>query len=284
MKISDAGPYNQRIDPHILTDARESLRRAGRLTFIERGTKWYHLIETPKTLILPRIDDLYNVQQLYTRQGFSNRLGQALEIAVYKTLCESGSTFLGRYPTLAAHGDDKIYQKDEPPGYLGANAIPDDRLLDFILFYGSERAGIECKNIREWIYPDRTEVKALIDKCLYLDCIPVLIARRVHFSTSAVLNKCGLITHQMLRQYIPSNEIVLAQKASDKNLLGYHDLRLGNDPDEGLKRFLNKNLPPLLISMRPKWEKYKDLLTKWVRNEITYSEFSGLARQRDEAK
>lgn len=31
MKIADAGPYGQRLNPHVITDAREALVKAGRV-------------------------------------------------------------------------------------------------------------------------------------------------------------------------------------------------------------------------------------------------------------
>jgi hypothetical protein len=47
-KISDAGPTNQRIDPHILTTARHSLTKRGEIVTINRGgVPWFHLEEAP---------------------------------------------------------------------------------------------------------------------------------------------------------------------------------------------------------------------------------------------
>jgi hypothetical protein len=60
--------------------------------------------------------------------------------------------------------------------------------LDFLVRHPTAGwAGIEAKNIREWVYPDRTEVKELLSKCTALDVVPVLIARRIHFSTFVVV-------------------------------------------------------------------------------------------------
>jgi hypothetical protein len=38
-------------------------------------------------------------------------------------------------------------------------------------------AGIEIKNIRQWVYPHQTIIKDLLLKCVELDVVPVLIAR-----------------------------------------------------------------------------------------------------------
>jgi hypothetical protein len=281
MKISDAGPYPQRIDPHILTEAREKLRKSGRIVTISEQTRWYHLAETPSDVVKRRLDELRPIQIQYNKAGFPARLGQALEIATFKALGETDTTFLGRFPRLSSHDDTRLYEKEEPPGYLGSRAIPDARRLDFIALYGGEnRAGIECKNIREWIYPDRSEIRDLIDKCLYLDCIPVLIARRIHPSTFFVLNRCGLIIHQTYSQILPWSEGELAAKARDKSLLSYHDLKVGSDPDPRLRKFIRTNLPTVLGAMRPKWLAFRDLLEQYARQNISYPEFAARVRRR----
>jgi hypothetical protein len=82
--------------------------------------------------------------------------------------------------------------------------IGGDRRLDFLVRHPTATAGwagIEAKNIRAWMYPDRKEVIDLLSKCLALDVVPVLIARRIQFST---LNACGVIVHQTYNQLFPT--------------------------------------------------------------------------------
>jgi hypothetical protein len=281
MKISDSGPNPMRIDPHILTDARENLRRARQIDTIPNvAGKWYFLTDFAKEKVAQRYAELAAVQGEFAKRNFNTRLGQTLELAIYRALEASNCDFLGRFPELADHGDHKLYKKDEPPNYIGVRRIPDDRQLDFLAHYADGWAGIECKNIREWLYPDRAEIRQLIDKCLYLDCIPVLIARRIHISTFFVFNKCGLIIHQMYNQLLPQADAELAAKAKDKALLGYHDIRLGNQPDARLLKFVLENLPQLVGTMRPRWEQYKDLLQAYARDGLVYTEFAARVRRR----
>ena len=55
-KIADAGPYNQRINPHLITEARNELIEAGDLQAINRkGSAWYALSDTPEDQIEPRL-------------------------------------------------------------------------------------------------------------------------------------------------------------------------------------------------------------------------------------
>ncbi|MEA2821501.1 MAG: hypothetical protein QOJ86_3505 [Bradyrhizobium sp.] len=136
------------------------------------------------------------------------------------------------------------------------------------------------QNIREWIYSDRPEVKQLIDKALYLDCVPVLIARRIHPSTFLLFNKCGLIIHQVYNQRLANCDAVLAAKAADKTMLGYFDIRVGNEPDNRLVKFLTVNLPSVLPASRAKFEAHKDLLTAYCHEGMPYEEFAARVRRR----
>jgi hypothetical protein len=64
-----------------------------------------------------------------------------------------------------------------------------------------------------------------------VDAVPVLIARRIPFVTFRLLSPCGFIIHQTYNQLLPQSESALAAQLREKTLLGYHDIRVGNDPD-----------------------------------------------------
>jgi hypothetical protein len=119
MKISDAGPYDQRINPHILTEARNQLLAEG-LIQVHRAAAhrppWYYLGNTLFADHAERYKELEAIQAAYSRNEFVMRLGQALEIAVYRALWTSGSIFFGSYPDLLTHDDSELYNKQEPPG------------------------------------------------------------------------------------------------------------------------------------------------------------------------
>ena len=76
-KISDSGPNNQRVEPLVSTQARNSLVKAGRIVPLKRGkTPWFHLSETAEGQVEERLKVL---EPIYTRtqEGlFTQRLGQ----------------------------------------------------------------------------------------------------------------------------------------------------------------------------------------------------------------
>lgn len=191
-----------------------------------------------------RLRELEPIYQSTTYGAFVTRAGQALEIAIFRALqAQQSLSFLGHFRDLDEHEDDTMYSKEEPPSALSSRQIQTGK-LDFLLAHPiAGWAGIEAKNIREWLYPNREEVMDLLAKCCDIQVIPVLVARRIAYATFSLLHLCGVVVHQTYNQLYPSADQELAKKASDKRLLGYHDIRLGNQPDPRLLKFVQSNLP-----------------------------------------
>jgi len=269
-KISDSGPNNQRVEPVILTQARNDLVRRGRIVQLKRGrTPWFHLAET-------RADDVEEwlavVEPLYlqTQEAmFTQRVGQALEIAVFKALKQSGRDFLGNFPDLDEHDDGELYKKLDPPLTISGNKM-EKGPLDFVVFAPRGMGGIEVKNYRTWLYPDTTEVKELLWKCSDVGAVPVLITRRVPFITFRLLNLSGCIVHQHFNQLYANADKDLADLVRDKDLLGYHDVRVGNEPDERMNRFVTDLLPGLVGGARSTFEKFREVHRAYGRGQLYY--------------
>lgn len=66
--------------------------------------------------------------------------------------------------------------------------------------------------------------------------------------------------------------------------LRFHDIRVGNDPDARLQKFIGKNLPKVLPEARETFEQYKDLLMSYGSLEIDYTEFAARSRRRSEGR
>ena len=88
--------------------------------------------------------------------------------------------------------------------------------------------------------------------------------------------------HQNYNQLLPESMRDVAEQARDKNLLGYHDIRLSPEPDSRLRRFIGSNLPKLLPEAREQFDQYKDLLCEFARREMDYEEFAARARRREQ--
>jgi hypothetical protein len=147
--------------------------------------------------------------QAPTRPCCPFRLG-----AHWRALCLiEEAEFFGRFRDLDAHDDSTLYSKEEPPQHLGVRSLPGDVTLDFILRdLEAGYVGIECKNVRPWLYPDRDEVIETLKKCLALRCLPVIIGRRVPYVSFMLLSKCGVLFHQNYTQLFPNSEKAIADQ------------------------------------------------------------------------
>lgn len=267
-KIADAGPNDQRVDPHILTIARTRLVAAGEVRIKpEGGAPWFHLSGAKDEVIKRRLDELVPIFSATQAGSFATRAGQALEIAIYRALEAAHHQFLGHFADLEEHGDETAYNKVETER-IGARIMTKGP-LDFLIFGDGGPGGIEAKNYRQWIYPQRSEVRKLLLKCVEIDAVPVLIARRLPFITFRVMNLSGGIVHQTYNQLYPQADQTLAAKARHKDLLGYHDIRIGNVPDARLLKFIVQ-LPKLVPAARASWDAFSDVHAAYANGKIAY--------------
>lgn len=281
MKISDSGPPDMRIDPHILTEARQALVKSK--AFVVADNIWYHRRIVDPARLKERLDHLQHLHALTNARGFVIRLGQTLEIAIQRALDQSNLEFVGAFLDLDAHDDSTLYRKEEPPLRFSGSRMPGEKRFDFLVFHpGAGRLGIEAKNIREWVYPRRTEIKDLIQKALSADAVPILIARRVPYVTIRLLSSCGMMIFQTFNQLYPSADAELANAVRVKDDLGYHDVRVGNEPSDHLLKFLTQTIDADAPIYRDRFERHKDLLEDFSSGEMSYASFAARIRRREQ--
>lgn len=282
-KISDAGPFGQRVDPHVLTEARSGLEASGEVVRRDAaGIPWFHLADSDAPLVQARLDAQLTPYRALQSGTLRLRMGQCLEIATYRALLDGPfDEFMGRFRDLDAHGDEALYRKEEPPQHIGRKELSGDERLDFIVRHpDAGYLGVECKNTRVWLYPHDEDVKETVAKCVALDILPVIIARRIPYVTFMLLTTCGAILHQTYNQLLPTADAAAAEQARAKHLLGYHDIRLGNASDARLIRFIGTNLPAVAPTAREKFDVYKDLLADFASGDMPYAEFAARVRRR----
>lgn len=274
-KICDAGPNNQRPEPHHLNNAMQIMIANKKVNiYCPDGDPWYFLPGTSDYLFKERFDLQYTIVEKFKKRDVGKRIGQCLEIAIFKALQRQNKLgFHGDFPDLLHPNNKGFYDKEDPPSHLSSRRISGKGRLDFTIMFGSENAALEAKNIRKWLYPNTEQIRTLIRKATELDFIPVMIARRIPYITFRLLQKCGCVFHQTYNQLVDERDRAVAEKAKDKNLLGYHDIRIGSEPDKRLLKFIGSNLPVVLPKAREKFDIHKDLLAAFATGEIHYSEF-----------
>ena len=178
-KISDQGPEGMRVDPHLLGFAlRDLVERELLSEHSHSGVhKWFsHRLEKPER-IEPVLDKLAPLYAHVSTGQFPNRVGDALEVVVFKAIRELSKTedrfrYFGSLDIDQPKDAHGRYRKNEPPQRIGENKTL--KQADFILSGHQEgMIGVECKNLREWIYPHSPLIKELIIKSFELDVIPL---------------------------------------------------------------------------------------------------------------
>lgn len=282
-KIADAGPNNQRIDPHVLTPVRKDMEEEGIIARrLAGGNTWYFLGNSNPVVVDARLAAQVADFRAFTGNNIQQRVGQALEIATYRALTRSDAfEFFGRFPNLDVPNASGLYPKQEPPSYIGGMSLDGDQALDFLVRHPEAGyLGLECKNIREWLYPHRDEIQETLVKCIQLNCVPVLIARRFPFVTFKLLSACGVIVHQTFNQLMADQDAAVAERVKHKESLGYHDIRVGNQPDARLQKFIGTDMPSVAVDARARFEQFKDLLWDFGRGEMSYPAFAARVRRR----
>lgn len=270
-----------RIDPHVLTEVRRDLERLDFVRSIHRdGAPWYYLASTPRSDVEERLTELIPIHEAMTSGDFSIRTGQTLEIAVFRALsAQARLPFLGHFDQLDDHDDSTPYSKEEPPLAISGRRITIGGPLDFVVGHLASPVGVEVKNLRVWIYPRHDGLKAFLSKCCQLHAVPLLIARRFPFVTFKLFHPCGVLFHQTYNQRFPSADRELAEMAANKRLLGYHDIRVGNQPDARLVKFI-RTLPQLIPPAHIRFETFQDLLCAFAYGHLAYEEFAARVRRR----
>jgi hypothetical protein len=283
MKISDAGRTPLRVEPHILGLAGLELVERGFVKIHhhpDSGThNWYAPARLDPKTVKEKLDELLPVYQRTTDPSFTGGLGDPLEISVFKilkTLREHDRrlTFFGSFD-LSARTSSGRFAKTEPPTAVNASTLHGPP--DFTLFHGQtgEAALIECKNIREWIYPSSSEMKDFIRKALMGDMTPIFIARRLPYITkTALCAPAGIIAHETYNQLYPETDDgkELASKVRLTRGLGYADVRASEDPLPRTVEFFETNLPILLPIAASRFQANRGMLQKWVDSKITWTQ------------
>lgn len=278
-KISDAGPFDQRVDPHILTEAMQMLVRNGVVIKISRDNiTWYRLASMPKKVWTKRLEKLEPI--LKELHGHSWKFGKPFEVAVYRALLagRKNLSVIGYFE----HLDTLKPKKIEPPKIM-VNGNLTRRTLDFLLIHPTAgMVGIEVKNTREWLYPNNDLMYDFLSKCCELDAVPVMICRRYAYVTYSILNRCGVLLYQNYNQLMPESLRTLSEKVRHKDLIGYHDIRVGDQPNQRLQDFIVNKLPVLLPDARARFSEYRDLLDAFASRDMDYKEFVARSKRREE--
>ncbi len=241
-------------------------------------TPWLSNPATLKQTIDDRLATLAPLYDQVSQHGFGNLIGDALEVITYKSLDAvfqkaPRHTYLGYFHLNEPKNEQGRYKKTAPPKHISNKTTLKDP--DFIqLGHDIGPLCIECKNRREWLYPHSNHITDLIVRSADLGAFPVLIARRIHYTTiSNLLVPAGIIAHETYNQFYPADQVQLASRVREKTLLGFTDVQATEEPDARTLKFFHETLPNLTKAAGAKWQKNKAAALAYARKEINLAQF-----------
>jgi len=281
-KISDQGPNHMRVDPHLLGLAIQELTAERRiLTKYKHSSthriNWYANARTLTDDVHQKLDKVAPLYAQVAIGDFGNFLGDALEVIVFKTLRALNQstpryTFNGAFDLTGPRTKENRYRKIEPPQVISGHETK--YRADFIL-YGFESGPlcIECKNYREWIYPHHEIISNLIVTAAEMRTTPLLIARRIHYTTiTNFLKPAGILAHETYYQYYPAEYQDLAKQAKHKRSLGFSDIRATEEPEPRTLKFFQTDLPKVVDDAAERFKRNRDNLLEYAREDINLAQ------------
>jgi hypothetical protein len=274
IKISEAGPYNQRVEPAALSMAYRSLKKEGHIKIIQ--TVPVEVVASAYTYGKPgdkgklqKFNRLYNLHHKFVQKD--EYCGWQLEKLLYDTALECRDTFTiwGSGPVY----EDKTLKKlpnSEITFYNGNRSYKDAGLDLFMVQKDTQiPIGIEAKNIREWIYPASYEVWRMLAKAATLECLPVLAARKISYiSRAGLFSKIGILGFETQFQYFnPKVKAASNYKFSDvvkKDGLGYADIKITNEIPPFFLNYFNTILPANIETYYDRFMEHKEIIKEYA--------------------
>lgn len=260
------------IQPHLLTPATARLRRDGVIRYegaTTRGGGFQRVFTAAdpskaairvagrKRLLLAR----YRTWATAGRDWNPSPIGSALERVVHASLLETAPY---GYRLLSPSGSEvkELLGSLVPGGPLDSAAWL-TRLDAVGMPTRPVLLMIEAKNLREWIYPRTQELYQLLDKAASvqvahpdIQIVPVLVCRRLHFTTGAMAKQVGIHLIETKTQFV--RPVVLSvddgQRKVDEvvNELGY-DVTLHDEATPAMKRQFETTLPSRVDEAAERW-------------------------------
>jgi uncharacterized protein YktA (UPF0223 family) len=295
IKISEAGPRNQRAEPVIISGAVKRMVQSGEVS-VQLGSdnqKYF----VPQDFGLPG-----DASRL---RAFSSWHGKFKRYTENESLCgnvlerlTSDSLDLDDYEIF---GSGPIYNDKgvlvKLPGseqlFLNKRAIYKHEHgagFDLLARHRDSNIylGIECKNIRQWVYPDSQEVWRMIARACTLECLPVMVSRKISFlSRAGLFSKVGILGFSSQFQYFDNavnarSKYTFRQDIIGKDRLGFADIRLIKPSDpapKNIRDFFKHTLPENIEEYYDKFLGKKELLQKYAIEKGLAENMSGKKRK-----
>jgi hypothetical protein len=287
IKISEAGPTRLRAEPHIISNALRNMVKAKNVlnhtpTNLPSGSsnpKYYVPLDFKGAADASRSRSFVEWRNLFLwASQRSEYCGYMLEKIIFDAVLETDKYHvLGSAPIYGADGKLMKTSGSEILTYQGQDVYKAESGAGFDLFVIHKAShtpiGIEAKNVRDWIYPASEEVWRAIARACTMECLPVIIARKISYiSRAGFFAKFGILGFETNFQYMaqqvqPDSKYTFKDKVIHKDKLGFADIKLlkPKDPTPShVVKFFDDILDQHAESYFEKFMKHKELLKKYA--------------------
>lgn len=246
IKISEAGPKRMRAEPHIISNALRSMIREQQIvtyapTNLPSGgsnPKYFVPLDFKGAADASRSRSFVEWRKLFLWAAYrSEYCGFMLEKIIFDAVLETNKYHvLGSAPIYGPDGKLMKTSGSELLAYQGNNIYKAESGSGFDLFVIHKSThtpiGIEAKNMREWIYPASEEVWRAIARACTLECLPVIIARKISYiSRAGFFANFGILGFETNFQYMTQSvqtdsNYTFKDKVIHKDKLGFADIKL----------------------------------------------------------
>jgi len=285
IKISEAGPFNQRAEPAVFSTAISNLLAKKKIILLPTIS---NEVSPPKFYGLATFGTRGDLQRFKAFQGWrsmflkfvqnENLCGNILEKMIADTVIASEEySMIGAGPEFNSVGDLVKLPGSEILAYDGKKIYKYDSKSGFDVFVIDKNngipIGIEAKNIREWLYPASVEIWRTVARACTLECLPVIVSRKISYiATAGFFSHFGILGFQTHFQYFSSDVLALSnykfrERIIHKSKLGFADIRLvgkADVPPDHFDHFFNKILIENSEDYYKKFLENKDILKKYA--------------------
>lgn len=291
IKISEAGPFNQRVEPVLLSTALRELKESNAIQVLKAdgiqmdfiGVADYGRRGDPPRF--KKIQRLYKEFERYAQ--LEHYCGLYLEKILFDTLLQLTDVYhiFGRGPREDGNG-----KLTKPAGselmFYGGKEVYGNAGFDLFIVHRETDipVGIEAKNIRNWLYPDTQEVWRMLARACSLECLPLMAARKFSYLTRARLfSQIGALGFETQFQYFHPDVLKDSRSFKDiiaKDGLGFADIKIIDTVPAHFYNFFQKTLPENIENYFEKFLENKELLEEYAINQSLAEKMNGPKRKK----
>jgi len=237
-KISEAGPSNMRPEPIFITQALKELTSREEIITIVNDTH-----ELPNFYVQPGFDinnpkdrDRFDkIKSLYKKYrsiaGNVEYCGNILEKVIYNSAVECNTFVIHGAPGCPPHHvNGHNFAEIGWPEYIFTYSSPESRPINAI---------VECKNIRNWLYPEAHEIWELFLKAAKSEMVPILVTRKIAYPVWYLFKAVGAIGFEMHRQYFDPSIKDDMEDIIHKDELGFHNIAFSLAKENRIIKFFD---------------------------------------------